>query len=123
MSGLNSIFATALSGLNAAGAVLHTTANNIANADSHGYKAARANLTSAPYFGGVRVGSVSIDAAKGAPDPDGGQELSNVDLVTERLNLGRGQHLYKANAAVVRVADRMMGTLLDMYDTRRLGRR
>ena len=37
MSGINGLFGTALSGLNAAGAVINTAASNIANADTPGY--------------------------------------------------------------------------------------
>jgi len=35
----------------------------------------------------------------------------------EVVNLRLGAILYNANAAVVRVADRMTGTLLDILDT------
>ncbi|HEY7117446.1 MAG TPA: flagellar basal body rod C-terminal domain-containing protein [Tepidisphaeraceae bacterium] len=120
MSGLNAIFSTALSGLNAAGVVLDTTASNVANLDSRGYKAARANLAEAPR-GGVEVSSVTRDPSPGVLD-DQGEELSNVDLASEMVHLREGAVLYRANAVVVRVADQMTGTLLDMFDTDR-GRR
>jgi flagellar hook protein FlgE len=42
-----------------------------------------------------------------------------VDLASEMVSLRQGQLLYQANAAVVRVGDRLTGTLLDMFDTRR----
>jgi flagellar hook-associated protein FlgK len=113
MSGINGIFSTALSGLNAAGAIVNTAASNIANLDSRGYKARRVNLASAPGNGGVQVASISSDPTPGALD-DQGQELSNVDLPTEIVNLRLGGILYKANAAVIRAADQMTGTLLDI---------
>ena len=114
MSGLNALFSTALSGLNAAGAIVDTAASNIANMDSTGYKAARVNLASSPW-GGVDVVSITRDPSPGDLDEDG-QELSNVDLPTEAVNLKKGATLYKANAAVIKAGDDMMGTLLDMFD-------
>ena len=114
MSGLNTLFSTALSGLNAAGAIVDTAASNIANMDSTGYKAGRVNLASSPW-GGVDVVSITRDPSPGGVDEDG-QELSNVDLPTEAVNLKKGALLYKANAAVIKAGDDMMGTLLDMFD-------
>jgi flagellar hook-associated protein FlgK len=116
MIGINGIFSTARSGLNAASAIINTAASNIANLDSSGYKARRVNLSSAPDNGGVQVDSITADPTAGVPD-DQGQELSNVDLPTEIVNLKLGAILYNANAAVVRVADQMTGTLLDMFDS------
>lgn len=120
MSGLNTLFSTALSGMNAAGAVVNTAASNIANMDSAEYKAGRVNLASSPW-GGVDVVSISRDPSPGGVDEDG-QELSNVDLPTEVVNLKKGTLLYKANAAVIKVGDELMGTLLDMFDHDRDGR-
>jgi len=114
MSGLNALFSTALSGMNAAGSIVDTAASNIANMDSTGYKAGRVNLASSPW-GGVDVVSITRDPSPGGVDQDG-QELSNVDLPTEVVNLKRGALLYKANAAVIKAGDEMMGTLLDMFD-------
>ena len=82
MSGINGIFSTALSGLNAAGAVINTAASNIAKFDTTASNA-----------------------------------LEDVDLPSELVNLKLGGILYNANAAVVRVADQMTGTLLDMFDS------
>jgi flagellar hook protein FlgE len=121
MSGLNALFSTALSGLNAAGVILSTTASNVANLDSAGYKAAGVNLAERR-GGGVDVVSITRDPSTGALD-DQGQELSNVDLATEMVNLRKGALLYKANAAVIRVGDELTGTLLDLFDTRRGERR
>jgi len=114
MSGINSLFSTALSGLNAAGAIVTTAASNIANADTNGYKAARVNLAESR-DGGVNVASITRDSRPGGVD-EYGDELSNVDVATEAVNLKQGAILYKANAAVLRVGDDLMGTLLDMFD-------
>ena len=115
MSGLNALFSTALSGMNAAGAIVNTAASNIANMDSAGYKAARVNLAESSTGGGVDVVSITRDPSPGPLDQDG-QELSNVDPATEMVNLKKGALLYKANAAVIKVGDELTGTLLDMFD-------
>jgi flagellar hook-associated protein FlgK len=115
MSGINSLFSTALSGLNAAGAIVGAAASNVANLDSKSYKATRVNLASAPQTAGVQVASITSDPSAGALDEQG-QELSNVDLPTELVNLRQGEILYNANAAVVRVGYELTGTLLDMMD-------
>jgi flagellar hook protein FlgE len=114
MSGLNTLFSTALSGMNAAGAILNTAASNIANMDSAGYKTARVNLAGSRW-GGVDVVSITRDPTPGGTD-ENGQELSNVDLPTEIVSLKTGALLYKANAAVIKVGDDLTGTLLDMFD-------
>jgi len=116
MSGINGIFSTSLSGFNAAGAIINTAASNIANLDTNGYKSRRANLTNAPDNAGVQVVSITADPMPIGTD-DQGEELSNVDLPTDIVNLKLGDILYNANAAVLRVADQMTGTLLDIFDS------
>jgi flagellar hook-associated protein FlgK len=105
MSGINGLFSTAFSGLNAAGAVINNAASNIANMETPDYKAGRVQLASAPGGDGVEVAGVT----------HGGDEDPASDLVSLRL----GQTLYQANAAVIRVGDQLTGTLLDMFDTHR----
>lgn len=102
----------AASGLSAASARIAVTAGNIANVDSSGYQARRANL--APVEpGGVRVDSVTLSGAP-APIDEEGLKTSNVDLVGETVNLIRDKHLYKANAKLLKAGDQMLGTLLDV---------
>ena len=122
MSGLNALFSTALSGLNAAGAILNTTASNVANLDSPAYKAARVNLAESSGGGGVDVVSITRDPSLAVTD-DQGQKLSNVDLAAEMVNLRKGALLYQANASVIRVGNELTGTLLDLFDIRRGKRR
>ena len=101
--------------MQAAQAQLNVTAQNVANADTPGYQSARVDLVELS-TGGVAVGGITRDASAGAMLPHG-QQGSNVDLAAQMENLRREQMLYGANAAVVRVADQMTGTLLDMLDT------
>ena len=114
---MSQVFTIALSGMEAATTQLNVAANNIANADTPGYKAQRADLVDLS-SGGVAVAGISQDATPGPIQPDG-KEGSNVDLARESINLTRSQILYSANAALLKVGDRMTGTLLDMMDTRR----
>lgn len=107
-----SLLNIAASGLSAASSRLNVTANNIANLETAGYRAARANL--APVDpAGVRVDSVTLDPSHGPIDPDGA-EGSNVDLATESVDLIREKHQYTASAKVLKAADQMLGTLLDV---------
>jgi flagellar basal body rod protein FlgG len=101
----------AAGGMNAASARLTVTAGNIANMASDGYKSRRVELTASP--GGVAVGAVSVDHRQGPIDLEG-VEGSNVDLVKESVDLILEKDQYTASAKVLKAADRMMGTLLDV---------
>jgi flagellar hook-associated protein 1 FlgK len=93
----------AASGLQAAQAQLNVTANNIANMNTPGYTAQRVDLAAAP-GGGV--------------DVEGVQSTGNaVDPVNELLNLKQTTLYYDANGMVIRVADQMYGSLLNILDT------
>lgn len=124
-----SALSTALSGLNAASARLGNAANNIANADTPGYRARRVDLAPGPE--GVRILGTSPRYADtytstagstdtppdATPDSDERSAPSDVDLATEAVDVIRTKSLYGANAAVVRVADSLIGTLLDVVAT------
>jgi flagellar hook protein FlgE len=122
MSGLSSIFSIGLSGLNAAGAMFGASAHNIANAETPGFRSTRVRLTPAPDGSGVRVDYVRADKEEAKADEEG-PEGSDVDIAAEFVHVRRAALLYKANASVIRIGDSLMGTLLDTFDTRRLGRR
>ena len=99
-----SLFGTSLSGLKAAQIGLNVTANNIANLNTPGFQADRVDLTSAPNDAGVEVAGVqSTDLP--------------VDPTTEMQKLMQDRLLYGANAMVVRAADQMYGSLLNVLDT------
>lgn len=108
------VFGIAQSGLQAASAQLAVTADNIANAESSGFKAGQVDLVELS-GGGVGIGGVSRDDSAGTPEPDG-DEGSNVDLTRESIHLVQAKVQYNANAAVISVADRMFGSLLDIMD-------
>ena len=111
------VFGVALSGMQAAQAQLLVGADNIANLATPGFKASRVNLVEAP-GGGVQIAGITKDTASGSLGADG-QESSNVDLASELVGLSQARTFYTANALVVRTADRMTGTLLDILDSHR----
>lgn len=112
---MSSAMSISLSGMQAASAMLNVTANNIANLNTPGFNPSRADLVELS-GGGVGVSGTSFeDNPQTAPDT----QTSNVDLPTEMVNLKLSQTLYDANAMVLKTADQMTGTLLNIFDTDR----
>jgi flagellar basal-body rod protein FlgC len=108
------VMTVAASGMKAAETRLSVSANNVANADTPGFKASRVDTVELS-GGGVQT-VISRDNSAGPANPDG-SEGSNVDLAAEQVAMVRDATYYAANAAVVKVANRMLGSLLDMFDT------
>ena len=122
--GVSSIAASGM----AASVVSYTVAaNNIANAQTSGFKASRVNFSEAnvarsgqqangvqnQYGNGVKATIVSPSES---PLPQDGepQEPSNVDTTTELASLLQTGQSFKANAASSKGADFMLQTLLSM---------
>lgn len=107
---------SALSGLVANQKRVDAAADNIANADTRGYRRWQLQVSEAP-GGGVTAATVRADPTPSAGGANGAEALpSDVDLTEEipSLNLSRG--LYRANLAVIRTQDEMLGSLLDRKD-------
>ena len=121
MAGLLDAISIGLSGLTAADAQLNVTAKNIANLNTSGYKSERVDLVELS-GGGVRAAGISRDTSKGALDATG-VEGSNVDLAAQAVDLIREKSLYRANALVVKTADQLLGSLLDIFDHGQKSRR
>nr|WP_320133448.1 flagellar basal body rod C-terminal domain-containing protein [uncultured Holophaga sp.] len=96
-----------LSGLNAASLGTAVTANNIANANSSGYKAKRLDLEDQA-GGGVKASQLSESQESTVP---GG---SNVDYATEMVNLMTQSGSYSANLETLKTQDEMLGQIMDM---------
>lgn len=92
--------ATALSGMNAASLRLDTSANNVANSLTPGYKR-QSTVQQATPGGGVSASVTQADSA--------GESLAE-DLVTQI----DASTQYTANLKVVQMQDRMLGALLDL---------
>jgi flagellar hook protein FlgE len=101
------VFGTAFSGLRASSAGLAVQANNVANQLSDGYKAKRVDLV-AEASGGVRVSGVSDDPTPAGPAP------SNVDLASETVQGMSFDLMYRANLKVLKGADELTKTTLDL---------
>ena len=106
---------TALSALNKRMAV---TADNIANANTAGFKKSRVVFAEGPN-GDVNVSINQIDTP-GRPNPDSdtdpsaATELSNVDLTEEIPRMIPTQRSYDANLIAIKAQDEMIGTLVDI---------
>ena len=96
-----------LSGLFAAQTRVNVAANDVANANTAGYRESRAELAEAAP--GVRVEQITqpgpADPAADAP--------SNVSLAGEMTELVAAKHMYGANAQVLRSMIETQGALFD----------
>jgi flagellar basal body rod protein FlgG len=109
-----------LSALRALGKKVSVIANNVANIESEGFKKSRAVLIESP------KNHVSVDISRvETPGPlidveeDGKivqKEMSNVDLAQEIPQSSLAKTFYRANLKVVKEADEMLGTLLDILE-------
>ncbi len=104
------------SALDALGKKLEVTANNIANADTAGFKRSRAILEEATPSG-VVVSIHKVDSP-GVPLPAADQasadkESSNVSLEEEIVNLIITKRAFEANTKPLKAEDEMVGSLLD----------
>jgi flagellar hook protein FlgE len=99
------VFGIAASGMQAAQMQLDATANNIANLNTAGYTAQRADLASEANYDGVEV--MGLDSM-GQP----------VDPAAEMVHLHEARLFYGANAMVLKTADQMYGSLLNVLDNR-----
>lgn len=115
-----SSISASLSGLNAFQNQIGVSANNIANVNTNGFKKSRAVLESVQPQGVVAKpqklelpGPLALEQT-----PEGEQlvEKSNVDVSQEIPNVLAGQRAYEANIKMLKVANEMTGSLLDLID-------
>ena len=110
-------FDTSASGIQAAALKMQATASNVANANTNGYQAQRVDLVERP--GGVEARSASVDApnrADAAADSNRTSPVSppsNINLADEMVSMVANENFYQANLQALKVADEMMGTLVD----------
>jgi flagellar basal-body rod protein FlgC len=119
-----STFSVAGSGLEAQARRLRVISENIANADTPGFR--RKMLTfeeAAGDRGGVAVGRLRLDPAElpqvydpshPLAGPDGYYEGSNVSLVIEVADAREAQRSYEANLRMFDQARSLSGALLDL---------
>jgi flagellar basal body rod protein FlgG len=108
---------SSLSGVVAFGKKVGTTAGNIANCETDGFKAQRASMEETP-TGGVKV-SLTRDRSLGPvvaePTSNGDTliEKSNVDAYREMGELIVAKNGYAANLRLIQTEDEMLGNVLD----------
>lgn len=122
--------ASPLSAFSAYGVGMQSTAHNLANVLTNGFKAGRVTYSDLPNQSGVRAnGPQPLDVqgplvpyGPGLPTlegqnpavPDGFAEGSTTDIPTSMVNLIVNSRTYQANAKTVQTVDDMLGTVIDM---------
>lgn len=99
-----------LSGMLAFQRGLDTSANNIANAQTNGYKPQQASFKEGSNGGVSTV--VSGNGSNGTSATSA--ETSGTDLATEMVNSLVYKAGFDASAKIVKTADQMLGTLVDI---------
>ena len=115
---MNSIFSTGASALQAYGVKIQSNANNIANANTDGFKKTRTLLSSQEPVGVQATTQQTTSAGpivpEELPSSAGYVESSNVDLAEELVDMKISSTLYSANLKSLKTADAMAASLLDI---------
>jgi flagellar basal-body rod protein FlgC len=124
MADLHRTLALSMSGMAAQAARLVHVSENIANADTPGYRRKTVPFEAVPGGGGlVRAGPVRLDPRAPARIYDPGHPLadesghydgSNVDLVVEIADAREAQRSYEANLRMFDQARQMQAALIDL---------
>ncbi len=127
MSTLLNSMSASVSGMAAQSTRLRLSSENIANADTPGYRRKlvpfRQVLDDSGQSGAVRVGRVRLDRteperlfdpANPMADEDGYYESSNVNLMVEIADAREAQRSYEANLRMFDQARQMTTSLLDL---------
>jgi len=127
MNDLISTLAVSASGMEAQSRRLRHVSENIANADTPGYRrkiiSFREATQGGPAYGAVVTGAVRLDPrelprvydpAHPMADPTGHYDGSNVDLVVEIADAREAQRSYEANLRMFDQARQMSQSLLEL---------
>lgn len=111
-------YSSALSALNGFATKLQSNGNNIANANTDGFKKTRVthSITEAQGIN-VQIEKVVKPGTSVFKETVAGMEmveLSNVDLASELTDLNLNSHFYKANLKTLETLEEMSGELLDI---------
>ncbi len=111
---LQSIY-NSISGMVAAFNLQSVSAHNVANSNTDSFKNTVARAEEA-YQGGVKVTLSQSSKAGEVYDPGDGQplEMSNTENSTEAVNQIGSKHLLSANIAVLKTADEMNKSIIDL---------
>jgi len=117
---MSDAFSSAIAGMSANAVRAAVAANNIANFNTPGFKAARATVAAAEagqpevYISESTRPGTKLQRPDGLPESAGPEETSNVDLAEAFVQLQTAEYGYKANAAVIRSQAEILGTVLDI---------
>ena len=107
-----------MAGLSAFSTRINSNANNLAKANTDGFKKTRVTLASTENGGvAAQVEKIQTPGAVVYQEGTAGQEeveLSNVDLGQEIPEMNINSTLYKANLKTLQVADEMTGSILKL---------
>ena len=113
-----SAYQTALTGLQALSTKLQSNGNNIANANTNGFKKTMVtNANVAPRGVKAQVNKISAPGPSVFQETDAGMaltELSNVDLAREFVDMNLNSTMYKANLKTIVTVNDMTGMLLKL---------
>ena len=113
-----SAYNSALSALQAFGTKIQSNSNNIANANTDGFKKTRVNMTSVdPQGVRAQVDKINTPGTSVYQETSNGQdlfELSNVDLGSEIPEMSLNSAMYKANLKTIETVNQMTGELLNI---------
>jgi len=111
-------YQSALSGLQAFGTKIQANSNNIANAQTNGFKKTQVtNSAVAPQGVKATITQVATPGSTVLQETAAGMamiELSNVDLATELVDMNLNSTLYKANLKTLENVNEMTGVLLQV---------
>jgi flagellar hook protein FlgE len=120
MAGISASLNTALSAITANSRFFRSTANNVANLETDGFRAEQARFDARAPAGTEFRGLIDDGAVLGASSVDGsedtGSELtrSNVDVTREITNLVIGSNAYTAAIRVAEAADELLEATIDI---------
>ncbi len=109
-------FDISISGMKAMETRMSTTANNLANTVSDGFKKDRVTL-SENQNGGVEATISKVDTPGTVVEDQGTtRELSNVDMAEELVSTIPTKAIYTANLKMIQAQDEVMGTILNIKE-------
>jgi flagellar basal-body rod protein FlgC len=123
MNPLKATMKLAASGLNAQGARLRHVSENVANADTPGYRRKTVSFVPDADGGGLALGKLQLDQSelKSVYDPahpladeNGNYAGSNVNLIVELADAREAQRSYEANLKMFKQARSMSSQLMDL---------
>jgi flagellar hook protein FlgE len=111
-----SAYSSALTALQAFGTKIQSNGNNIANANTDGFKKTRVTLAEVlPQGVRAQVDTVTLPGTSVFQETNDGLELvelSNVELSSEIPEMNLGSQFYKANLKTIETVNEMTGALL-----------